>query len=123
MCFAVIVLGLKHKSTSDITRTDILFIATAFVSLGLWIVAKQPILSTILATAVDLLGFAPTIRKSWNRPHTETLSFYYLNTFRFGLAVFSLSYYSIITALYPVIWFFANGLFAIMLVIRRKQVQ
>ena len=121
MCFVVIALGFKYHSTSDITRTDIFFIGAAIVTLGVWVFAKQPVLSAVLTTLIDLLGFGPTIRKSWRKPFTETLSFYYLNTFRFGLAVISLSRYTIITALYPVAWLFANGLFAAVLLIRRKQ--
>lgn len=122
MCVVVIVLGLIKKSKLKIVVLDSVFLILAFLALGLWLVAKQPILSALLATAVDLLGFAPTIRKSWNNPHTETLSFYYLNTFRFGLAVVALQNYSIVTAAYPIAWLVANGLFALMLVVRRKQV-
>lgn len=123
MCFVVIALGIRHKSTSEITASDKIFLAMAFITLGVWLIAKQPVSSVVLATSIDLLGFAPTIRKSWNRPHTETLSFYYLNTLRFILATFSLSTYTIITALYPIVWLLANGLFAIMLLVRRKHVK
>jgi hypothetical protein len=97
------------------------FLILAFVSLLIWLFAKQPVISVLLATTVDLLGFAPTIRKSWTKPYSETLSFYFLNTIRFILAVISLQRYTIITALYPTTWFLANGLFAILLILRRKQ--
>lgn len=124
MCAVVIALSfLKQKSKFDITFSDTLFLLLAFFSLGMWLIAKQPVLSAILATATDLLGFAPTIRKSWKKPYSETLSLYALNTLRFGLALFALQNYSIVTALYPVSWVFANGLFALMLVLRRKQVK
>lgn len=123
MCFAVIALGIVQKSKIQIVKIDTVFLVLAFIALGLWLIAKQPVLSTILATTVDLLGFAPTVRKSWNNPHTETLSFYYLNSARFGLAVIALQRYSIVTALYPVSWLLANSLFALMLIIRRKQLE
>ncbi len=122
MCIAVIVLGFIHNSQVKIVWIDTLFLIFAVVALLLWLVAKQPVLSAILTTLIDLLGFAPTVRKSWNNPHSETLSFYWLNTFRFGLALVALQNYSIITALYPITWLTANGLFALMLVLRRKQV-
>lgn len=122
MCFAVIVLGIVQKSKIEIVKMDSIFLVLAFLSLGLWLIAKQPVFSVMLATLVDLLGFAPTIRKSWNNPYTETLSFYYLNTLRFSLAIFALQKYSVITALYPISWLIANGLFAVMLVVRRRQV-
>lgn len=123
MCIAVIVLGFIQKSKIAIVKMDTIFLILAFIALGLWLIAKQPVLSTVLATTVDLLGFAPTVRKSWNKPFTETLSFYYLNSFRFGIAVIALQKYSIVTALYPISWLVTNSVFALLLVIRRRQVQ
>ena len=121
MCTTVFVLGIMRRGKKDITKSDTIFLILAFVSLLIWLFAKQPVISVLLATTVDLLGFAPTIRKSWAKPYSETLSFYFLNTIRFILAVISLQRYTIITALYPITWFLANGLFAILLILRRKQ--
>lgn len=123
MCIGVFILGLKRKGKKNITIIDSIFLILAFIALVFWLFAKQPIISTLLITAIDLLGFAPTIRKSWNKLQTETLSFYLLNTFRFALAVIALNRYTIITALYPIAWMTANGLFAAMLMIRRRQVE
>jgi hypothetical protein len=122
MCSTVFVLGFISKGEKDITKIDTLFFVLGFVALGFWLIAKQPVISTVLVTAIDLLGFAPTLRKSWNKPHSETLSFYSLNTFRFVLAVLALETYTIVTAAYPIAWAFANGLFAVILLIRRKQI-
>jgi len=123
MCTVVFILGMRSSGKKDITKLDTVFFLLALVALGFWLIAKQPVISAILATGIDLLGFAPTIRKSWNKPHSETLSFYFLNTIRFMLAVISLQTYTIVTALYPVAWVFGNGLFALMLLIRRKQIK
>ena len=75
MCIAVIVLGFIYKAKVEIVKMDTVFLVLAFIALGLWLIAKQPVLSAILTTLVDLLGFAPTVRKSWNKPYSETLSF------------------------------------------------
>ena len=123
MCIAVIIFGLIQKSKIKVILIDTVFLILAFVALGLWLIAKQPVMSVILATIVDLLGFAPTIRKSWNNPFTENITFYYLNSARFTLAVIALQQYSILTALYPISWLVANSLFAIMLAIRRRQIK
>lgn len=117
----VFLLGLRHGKKM-ITLTDTIFFILSFVAIFLWLVVKQPILSAILVTTIDMLGFVPTIRKSWNRPHSETLFSYELGTFRHGLSIFALQNYSIITWLNPVAWTIANGLFSIVLIIRRKQV-
>lgn len=87
-----------------------------------WVFIKQPVTSVVIVSAVDMLAFGPTIRKSWNKPYTETLSSYIINTVRFGLGLFALEHYSVITYLYPLTWFVANGLFSILLVIRRRKI-
>jgi hypothetical protein len=121
LCFVVFVLSFFQKGKRDIVLADTLLFILTFIALGLWLIADQPVLSVVLVTSIDLLGFAPTIRKSWNKPHTETLSFYAISAFRFALAIVALNHYTIITSLYPVAWLFGNGLFALMLAVRRKQ--
>ncbi len=120
-CFSVFILGLRNGK-KDITKWDTIFFILSFVALFLWLIAKQPVLSVILVSSVDMLGFVPTIRKSWNKPYSETLFLYELNTFRHGLSLLALQQYSIVTWLYPLTWVFANGLFSGILIIRRKQV-
>lgn len=90
-----------------------------YLSLGLWLFAEQPVIAMILLVTVGMLGFAPTIRKSWNNPHTETVSTYAINSFRHSLSVFALANYSILTSLFPIAWGVANGLFVILLLVRR----
>ena len=120
MCIAVIILATIYKSPVEVVFIDTLFLILNLISLALWLITKQPVLSSILTTAVGLFAFAPTIRKSWNQPHSETLSFYYLNSVRFGLSILALETYSITTSLYPVTWVVANSSFAVMLILRRK---
>jgi uncharacterized protein with PQ loop repeat len=121
ICFFIFALGLRHGK-KDITKSDTVFFILSFVALFLWLIAKQPVLSVILASTIDMLGFIPTIRKSWNKPYSETLFSYELNTFRHGLSIFALQRYSIVTWLYPLSWVIANALFSAILIIRRKQV-
>lgn len=120
MCSVVAFLAFTKKGKKDITTSDTIFFLFALVSVALWLLAKQPVLAAVLTTLTDVLGFVPTIRKSWNKPYSETLSFYLLNTVRFALAVFALQQYTIPTALYPIVWCIGNGMFALMLYVRRK---
>src|SRR3989344_8950910 len=67
---AVVILGLivfiagLRDGRKNITKLDSLFFVLSLVSLFLWIFAKQPVLSAVLISSVDILGFMPTIRKS-----------------------------------------------------------
>lgn len=121
IAFFVFALGLRNGNT-DITRSDTVFFMLSLVAIFLWLVAKQPVLSVVLVSTIDILGFIPTIRKSWNKPYSETLFMYELSAFRHGLSVFALQQYSIVTWLYPVSWAFVNALFSLMLIFRRKDI-
>lgn len=120
VCFFIFLLGARNGDR-DITKSDTVFLIMALIALGLWLFAKQPVLSVILLSTIDMLGFIPTIRKSWNKPYEETLFSYEMNTFRFALAIIALEQYTLVTALYPVSWIIANGLFSIFLIVRRRQ--
>jgi hypothetical protein len=110
------------RGYKDIKKIDVIFFLLAILALPLWLVVKQPVLSIILLTAIDLAGFVPTIRKSWNAPRTETLSFYVITTFRHALSIFALEQFNIITALYPIAWVVANALFVFILIVRRRKI-
>jgi len=118
----IFLFGLRNGK-KDITRSDTAFLILSLVALALWLFAKQPVLSVILVSSIDMLGFVPTIRKSWNKPFSETLFTYELSAFRHGLSLFALQQYSIITWLYPATWTIANLLFSIILIVRRRQVK
>lgn len=115
-------IGLKNGK-KDITTFDTFFLLLSFVALFLWLFAKQPVISVILVSSIDMLGFVPTIRKSWNNPYTETLFSYELNAFRHGISIIALQQYNVVTWLYPITWTIANILFSIMLIARRRQIK
>lgn len=106
----------------DITRSDTIFLLMGGVGIALWLLADQPLLSVLLLCVVELLAFVPTVRKTWNKPYSETMSSYVMNTVRFSLAVAALNHYSFLTALYPAMWATGNGLFVVLLITRRKRV-
>ena len=120
ICVVIFFLSLRIGK-KDIQHSDIVFLGLSLVALFLWLVVKQPVWSIILITAVDFTAFVPTVRKSWNNPHTETLFTYEIFVLRHGLSVFALQQINILTALNPIAWVFANLLFSMILVVRRKQ--
>jgi len=122
LAFAVLILTLFNKGKRDITFSDTVFMVLALVALVIWLIAKQPLLSAILIMTVDVFGFFPTIRKTWNKPYSENIYFYLINTVRFGFGLAALQQYSVITILYPLVWVIGNGLFCLMLLVRRKAI-
>jgi hypothetical protein len=116
----IFIIGFK-KGSKDVKKIDIIFLVLALLAIPLWLIVKQPVVSIILLSTIDMLGFAPTVRKSWQAPYSETLSLYVITTFRHALSIIALENYNIITLLFPSTWVIANALFAIMLIVRRKK--
>lgn len=119
--FLIFCICFKHGN-KDIVAIDIVFLILALLAIPLWLVVKQPVLSIILLSSIDMLGFMPTIRKSWNDPYSETLSLYTITTFRHLLSIFALQNYSIVTVLFPVTWVIANAAFSVILIVRRHRI-
>lgn len=120
LSITVVILTIRNKHRQDITNADKFYAITALIALGLWIFAKQPLLSAILIIMVDVLGFLPTVRKSWNKPFSENPWFYAINVIRFAFTYASLKEYSLITTLYPSVWFFGNIFFTLLLITRKN---
>ena len=122
LCIGVIILSLK-SGKKDITLSDTLVAGLSLIAMGFWLIADKPIVSIILVVIADLLAFIPTVRKSWHKPFSETLSLYVTNTIRFLIAVIAAKNYTILAVLWPASWAIANLLFSIMIIIRRQHVQ
>jgi hypothetical protein len=117
--FVVCILGFKN-GIKDITPLDTVFLVSALVATGIWIFAKQPTLSMALLIVIDMFGMGPTVRKSWHKPHEETLFMWSVNGFRHALSIAALQTYSVLTLLNPVAWTIANFSFSLLLISRRR---
>lgn len=120
LCWGVVLLGLKY-GRRDITTSDTVVASLGLIAIGFWLIVEQPVISMILVIVADILAFIPTVRKSWYKPYTETLSLYATNALRFSLALFAISEYTFLSVSWPLVWAIGNGLFSIMLIWRRKQ--
>jgi len=119
LCLTIFILGLR-EGEKDITKFDTATFIISLISIGIWVFAKQPIISVILITAINTLAVLPTIRKSWNKPQSETLFTWMLGAVRNLLGIVALENYSILTWLYPASSLVVNILFSSMLIYRRR---
>lgn len=111
-----------QRGEKDIRPFDWLCLGGAAWSLVPWLLTNDPLLSVILITVIDAFGFLPTVRKSFNKPHQETLITFVLSTVKYLLVVLALQNYTLVTVLFPFAVFVMNALFVVMLLIRRRQV-
>lgn len=97
-----LLLSLKgNYGTKDITNFDKVCLILALVSILPWLLAKSVLWSVILATLIDLIAFFPTMRKTWNAPHSESLGSMYVDAIKHSLSMFSMGRYSLLNLIYP----------------------
>lgn len=114
----IFLFSLKFGFTK-ITASDRMFLLLALLGLVPWIITKDPTLSVVIAVGVDILSLAPTFRKSWKYPSTESPILYGSNVLRHILALASLQTYNIATTLHSIAMILVNT--ALAGVIARKR--
>ncbi len=114
-------LSLVLRSDFSANRADWAFLLAALLSLPLWYVTDDPLWSVVILTVVDALGFAPTLRKAWARPHEESMQFYVIFAVRSTLSVWALESRTLTTVLFPAAMVVACILVCCLLWWRRRQ--
>lgn len=101
LTLTVAVLAFAHRADTAITRTDWAFLGAAGASLPWWYVTSDPLWAVVILTTVDVLGFGPTLRKGYRRPHEERPVFFGLVAASNVLALLALEHYALVTVLFP----------------------
>lgn len=111
-------LSLSHGS-KDITKSDIIVLTAALSAILIWWLLENPILAIALVSIIDLLGYIPTFRKSYNQPWSETAMSW--GTFTIGniFAILALGAYNFLTLSYLISIATANSILLVFLLIRR----
>lgn len=101
---SLFVAGRAWAKRTDIGFTNfdwILFVA-ALAAIPLWLVANDPLWAVVVITIIELLGFGPTMRKTWLQPFSESMSFLVLMVMRNAFVIAALELYTTATLLFPV---------------------
>lgn len=121
IAFSICAIALRNGNR-NITISDTVCLLLAAVSIITWLSVDSALIAIILVSIADILGFVPTIRKSWSLPHEETAISYGLNALRFSIAIYALETYTVVTYLYPLTWLIANAAFVVFLLLRRTAI-
>ena len=112
-------LALKYGE-KNITLTDKAALVTSLAAILAWVVTKDPLLSVILASIIDVIAFYPTFRKSWTKPWEENLAAYNIANVKLLLSLIAITHITLTTTLYPVVGFAVNALFVVGCLWRRQ---
>lgn len=119
ICTTIFLLAI-FRGEKNITYFDIGCLCFGLAAIPLWVFTADPLWSIILVTLIDLVAFAPTMRKSYFKPFEETALAYTGNLIKWLLAIFALNTFSVTTALYPASLILSNSLFIFILLFRRS---
>lgn len=97
----IAVLAYRRRADTSITPTDWMFLCVAVAALSGWMVTSDPLIAVALLTAIEIIGFGPSFRLAYRRPHGERVWFFALGALRNVLAIGALERYSATTVLYP----------------------
>lgn len=119
LVFGIFLLSLKY-GTKNITLSDTVVLFLALVAIGIWVFLDEPIVSVLMVTAIDLLGYIPSYRKVYEEPGTETSRSYVLFVVGNLIAIAALVEYNLLTLAYVVVITFANAAMVLLIFFRKK---
>ncbi len=118
----VFLLSFKY-GTKNITRSDMFVLILALSAIVVWWLTNNLLLSVLMVTAIDGIAYVPTLRKSWEEPYSETLSFWLIMTMVNMLTILSLGEINWITAPYLVVPAILNVFVLTICIFRRRFVK
>ena len=111
------------RGNISITQIDWVFLISAIIALLMWYLTSNALLAVITLTTIEILGYGPTVRKTYYSPHSENLLLFFSFIIRSILSILALKSYSIVTVLFPASITVASALFIIMVTYRKTVVK
>ncbi len=103
------------------TPLDKWCLAGAGGGLALWWITSEPVLALYIATAVDAIGAVPTIKKTYEKPETESGVAWFLFLAAAALNLFAIKEWSFSSASYPVYLFLLSVVMVALLLRKPKK--
>jgi len=118
----VVILSFKY-GTKDIKISDKIILILALFAIVFWWQLDNPLIAVLIVSAINGVGFIPTIRKSFLNPWGETLSFWGIMIIVDFLALISNAEYNFLTVFYLFILLIGNMLVFSICFFRRKNIK
>jgi hypothetical protein len=116
----IALLSIKHGQ-GGFTRLDLGCLLGAAAGLIAWSITNIPATALLIASAVDLLGYLPTIRKAYYEPWSEDRRAWTIFLFGYAINIFAISEWSLAIASYPVYQLALCALMVWLLVFRKRK--
>lgn len=97
------------KGTKSIGKLEYFCIALLVVSVLIWIFFNAPLVNLAVSLIAHFIGAAPTYKKVWQNPRSESIGFWSLFFLASVLSIFVSPSYSLSAVLLPVYFTFFDG--------------
>jgi hypothetical protein len=97
------------------------FLLAAAVIFIFYLWSREPTTAAVLAAIVSVLGFGPTVTKAWQRPHSDSITTFTLNSIKFIPAFFAMDNLTVATCVMPAALVVANAAVALIIYARRSR--
>lgn len=121
-CFLITAASFFHGE-KNITRGDWACLLFGLTAIPVWMATKNPLWAVVIAAIIDAVAFYPTMRKSWQDPHAEGITAFFIYGLQMMLALAALETFNLTTALYPAVIVVLNMSLVATLLYRRQQVR
>jgi len=109
------------KGEKRIATIDWICLLAALAGIATWIVTNNPFYAVALACMTELVAKAPTFRKSYLRPHEESITIWISGIINFTLSLIALTSHTFTTVLFPAVIIITNVLLVAMILLRRRK--
>ena len=109
------------KARWKITRFDYVCAALSVAALIGWYLSSEPLIAVSLAIAADALALLPTLKKSWQHPHTESASPFVAASISALIALLTIDSWQAITFLFPLYIFTLCAALSLIIWLRTKR--
>lgn len=116
---SVLLFSFKY-GTKNIRVFDAFMLIAALCAVGVWWQLKNPLLAVFMVTAIDLIGYVPTFRKSYEEPWTESLLSWGVWVPGIVCSILALNEYNLLTLTYYLAIDTANMALIILCLMRRR---
>ena len=120
MTGGVALLALTRAADTSSVRMDWVFLVLAASALPFWFVTSTALSAVVILTVVDLLGFGPSVRKAYDHPFEESVTFFIVGVVCNVCVLLALENMSWTTALFPAAVGIACLLFVGLILVRRR---
>lgn len=118
----VFALSIKRGVGGLLNLQDSVVLILAVVGLIAWYLTETAVYTLAVTISISLLGGAVTVRKAYQRPHSETLSTWTCSFVAACLAICAVGQADWVLLAYPVYLFILNGAIVCAIVLGRRRI-